>query len=226
MKIVLKLGGHLFFGDQINTQLIRGYASLIGELHKAGDRWVVVVGGGEVARSFVKAARELGADEAACDELAIKVTRANATLLVHALREVAEEVIPTTLEELRLLASRGKVVVTGGFQPGQSTMAVSALAASAIQAERMVVATDVDGIYTVDPKKHPDARPIARMGYGELWSMLGGFAQRAGEYPVMDAVGLAMLERIRVPVYYVNGFKLDSVREAVLGRSAGTIVSG
>ncbi|MDJ0270767.1 MAG: UMP kinase [Aigarchaeota archaeon] len=226
MNIVIKLGGHLLFGEDVDIGLLREYARLIRELYDGSGKWVIVVGGGHVARRYVRAARELGADETRCDMLAVRLTRANAELLALALGDTAEQAIPTSMEELKTLTGRGKIVITGGMQPGQSTMAVSALAASLIKAERIVVATDVDGIYTEDPKRSKDARLIKQLSYEELESMMQGFSQRAGEYPVIDAVGLAMLKRVKIPLYYVNGSKLETVREAILGRSAGTIVRG
>ncbi len=224
MNIVLKLGGHVIFGEQIDTDLLKQYASLIEDIFDGG-RWVVVIGGGETARKYIKTAKQLGLDETSCDETAIKITRVNAYLFARSLGNKACQRIPETVDEIRMLSDTGRVVVAGGLQPGQSTMAVSILAASVIGAERIVVATDVDGIYSDDPKKNREAKLIPRMSYEEMAVLAQKVSQKAGQYQIIDMVGLAMLLRTRIPLYYVNGYKLDMVRDAVLGKRAGTIVT-
>jgi len=221
---VLKLGGHLLFDEDINTEVLAKYAELLKRCYDGG-RWVVVVGGGSLARKYINAARKLGFDEASCDEIAVRVTRVHAYLLAKALDNVAVQRIPVSLDEITELSNTGRVVVVGGLQPGQSTLAVSALTASAIKAERVVVATDVDGIYTDDPKKNPEAKLIPRMSFQQLAEMARNVSQKAGEYKIVDAVGLAMVLRTHIPLYYVNGFHLNRVEDALFGRTAGTIVS-
>ncbi|MHA1577302.1 MAG: amino acid kinase family protein, partial [Candidatus Thorarchaeota archaeon] len=80
MRAVLKLGGSLLYGDanEINTDRIRLYADSIKVLVKDGNEFVIIVGGGKAARTFISAARELGANEAQCDWLGIKMARHNA----------------------------------------------------------------------------------------------------------------------------------------------------
>ncbi len=226
MNIVLKLGGHIIFGEKLNIQLLDQYRMVLADVFDGVGKWVVVVGGGLTARQYVDAGRMLGLDEATCDMLAIRITRVNAALTAHALGDLAIQSIPTSLEEIRSYAGLGKIVVTGGLQPGQSTMAVSALSASVIGAERIVVATDVDGVYTSDPKRNKDARLIPRLTYDELERLLASSSERAGEYPLIDRVGLSLLKRTMTPLYYVNGKHVEKVREALLGRSAGSIVTG
>ncbi|GBC68511.1 Uridylate kinase [archaeon HR01] len=225
MNIVLKLGGHLIFSERTNTGLLRRYCEMLADVFDGG-RWAVVVGGGSIARQYVNGARELGLDEASCDLLAIKITRVNAYLMASCLGDLAVQTIPTTLEELLAVMGLGKIVVTGGLQPGQSTIAVSAIVAAAIKAERIVVATDVDGVYTADPKVSADARLIPRLTFDELSRLVEHTSQRAGEYPLMDLVGLTLLRRARIPLYYVNGAYPERVRDALLGRGAGTVVEG
>jgi len=223
----LKIGGHLVFHkDKIDTETLSAIAATIEESYD-GDRWVVVVGGGGVARNYVKAARELGIDETTCDSIAVSVTRVNAYLLSSLLNDKAIQKIPTTLEELKTLTStaNGKIIVTGGMQPGQSTIAVSALAASTIKAERIIIATDVEGIYTEDPKKNPKAKLLQKITYQQLEELLNKIPQKAGEYQIIDTVGLTMIKRTKTPIYYVNGRNQEILKQAIQGVKAGTIVT-
>ncbi|MCS7133945.1 MAG: UMP kinase [Candidatus Caldarchaeum sp.] len=224
MNVVLKLGGSVVFGDEINVTALKRYAELLSDVYDGG-RWVVVVGGGALARRYIDAARKIGLDESSCDEAAIKITRVHAYLFARALGDFAVQTVPSSVDEIRFLTGFGKVVVSGGLVAGQSTMAVSIHAASVIGAERVVVASDVDGVYSDDPKKNPEAKLIPRMSFEELAEIGRKIPQYAGQYQVMDAVGLAMALRTRIPLYYVNGHRLNNVRDALLGRGAGTIVS-
>lgn len=223
--MVIKLSGHLVSsGDKINHQLIADYAKLLREMYNGKGKWVVVVGGGEIARRYVDAARALGADEVMCDEVATLITRANARLLAACLGNLAQQRIPTSTEELRELATDGKIVVMGGLQPGQSTVAVAALAASVVKAEKLIITTDVDGIYTSDPKVDPSAKPLPQISLSQLSKMVTELPQTAGKYPLIDNLAIAILQRSKITCVYLNGKKLEDVKKAIMGERVGTLV--
>ena len=224
MNIVVKIGGHLISTrDGINVDLFKRYSRLFSEIYDGG-RWCIVVGGGEEARRYVKAARSLGVNESICDLIAVKVTRINALLLASLLGERAIQKIPESLEELIQYSSRGKIVVMGGLQPGQSTIAVSALAAEAINADKLIVATDVDGIYTDDPKLNPDARFLEEVTLSQLMKIVEKTSHKAGEYKLIDMVAYKILSRSRIQTIYLNGMDPENVRRAIMGERVGTLI--
>lgn len=223
MSLVIKLGGHLLFGKEPNKALLTEYVSLLRRILEKTTKTVVVVGGGELSRTYIKAARDLGANEAVCDELGIMVSRINAHLLLHSLGDLAYPSVPTSLKELRDFIASKNVVVVGGFQPGQSTMAVAALAAETIRAEKLVVATDVDGIYTKDPKKSTDAKLIPETTFRELRKILE-VSHEAGEYKLIDEIALKVLERSRIVCVYVNGKEPTNLEKAIRGEKIGTMI--
>ena len=104
MRLVLKLGGSLLYGDadEIITDRVRAYAETIKSLVKDGNEFVIVVGGGKPARTFITAARTLGASEAQCDWLGIKMARHNAELLCAALGETSYPKMAKNLDELEV----------------------------------------------------------------------------------------------------------------------------
>ncbi len=227
MRLVLKIGGHLFSTREgISVEWIRRVAGVLREAHSEGDKWVVVVGGGVAARVFIEAARKLGADETKCDEIATEVTRIHAALFIEALGEKAYPLVVKNVDELRAaLVSRG-IAVAGGFWPGQSTFAVASYCAETAGAERVIVATDVEGIYNKDPKTHRDARIIPKLTYSELRNMMMGSPQLAGEYKLIDNVGLSILERSGIKLAMVDGRNVENIKRAILDGYAGTIVEG
>lgn len=227
MRLVVKIGGHLFSGREgVAVDWIRRAAEVVRNTHSEGDKWVVVVGGGMGARAYIEAARSLGADETLLDEIAISVTRLHAALFIQALGEKAYPLVVRGVEDLRAaLVSRG-IAVAGGFWPGQSTFAVAAYCAETIRADRLIVATNVDGVYDKDPKLYRDARVIPRLTYSELKGIVAGGSQQAGEYRLIDNVGLSILERSRIRLIIINGRDVENIRRAILGDYAGTVIEG
>src|SRR5207245_5900050 len=128
MRAVVKLGGALFRRDPDVTAL-KEMGKVLGGFVAEGNQLVLVAGGGENARTYISAARKLGAEESTCDLLGIQITRANAELLRLALGSIASSKIPAAFSDVPHCVGSGKTVVMGGLQPGPSASAVAALTA-------------------------------------------------------------------------------------------------
>src|SRR5260370_12527400 len=150
MRAVVKLGGALFRREP-DVVALEGMGRVLGRFVEEGNQLVLVAGGGENARTYLGAARKLGADESTCDLLGIQITRANAELLRLAMGSIASSKIPTMLSDFPHCVGSAKAMVMGGLQPGQSTNAVAALAAEITRAESLVHGTAVDRVYTDAP---------------------------------------------------------------------------
>src|SRR5713101_3439334 len=189
MRAVVKLGGALFLREPDVTAL-KAMGKVLEGFVEEGNQLVLVAGGGENARTYISAARKLGAEESTCDLIGIQLTRSNAELFRIALGEVGVPKIPTSIGDVPHLAHVGKVLVMGGLQPGQSTNTVAALAAEITRAELLVNGTDVEGVYTQDPKKFPKARLLRTVRVDKLldWAMSGEVF--AGRYELLDPLAL------------------------------------
>ncbi len=223
MKVVIKIGGHIF-NSVTSPQGVEAYSKLLKKLRSEGNRIVAVMGGGEEARKYIKTAKELGGTDFNCDLLGIEVCRLNARLLIIALGEDAYPEPPRTVEDLRKAIEGGKIVVVGGFQPGQSTNAVAALTAEAIGADLLVNATDVDGVYTSDPKKDSRAKKLDVVRTDELLALASRGKLEAGSYALFDPLAIRLVERSRIPTRIVNGGDLANIERAVRGENVGTLV--
>jgi uridylate kinase len=220
LKAVLKLGGFIFHSEPSGMK-IAAYAKVIKSFGRK-NQMVVVTGGGPIARKYINAARELGASEAVCDQIGIYVSRLNARVLAAGLGPSVFPDVPERFEDLGAFAGSGLTVVMGGLQPGQSTNAVAALAAEVIGAELMVNATDVDGVYTADPHKHPNAKKLDEVTPEELARILATGGVKAGEYALMDPVAIQIIRRSRIPVIVMNGRDPSSIEKALRGANVGT----
>ncbi len=223
MRAVLKLGGSLLYDDkgEVVIDLVKKYAEVVSQIVKAGHELVIVVGGGKPARKFITAARELGASEAQCDWLGIKLARNNAELFCAALGNLAYPKIVETLDELEVAIGFGKVVLMGGLIPGQSTNAVAAVASEIIGAEVLFNATNVDGIYDKDPKE-PGAKKLDRVNIEKLKTILSGGGTRAGEYRLFDPVAIRVVERSKIRTVIFNGKDPENLHRLMMGEKVGS----
>ena len=221
LRAVVKLGGGLFKRDP-DTTALKKMAGVLSGFAGEGNQLVLVAGGGQNARVYITAARKLGADESTSDLLGIELTRANAELLRIALGASAVSKIPTSVAEIPHLVGNGKVVVLGGLQPGQSTNAVAALAAEITRADMLVNGTDVEGVFTQDPKKNPKAKLIRSVHVDKLlsWAMAGEVF--AGRYELLDPLALKILQRARIPTRFVSLEDPGNIIGALKGKELGT----
>jgi uridylate kinase len=214
-------------GKHVNPQkpgLVAAYAETLRRLHQEGYRLAVVVGGGRVARDYIAAAGMVGVNRGLRDALGIEAARLNARLLAYALYPLAYPEPPRSLWEALEAAATGRIVVAGGFQPGQSTAGVAAVLAEALGADLLVLATTVQGVYTADPRREPGARLLRRLSYEELRSVLQQSVE-PGHYELLDPLALSIVERSRIPVRVVDGGDPANVARAVHGEPVGSLVA-
>lgn len=223
MKIVLKLGGHVF-PSKLDSGKLLAYTKLLKKLRRDKHKIVVVTGGGEDARKYIKIARELEGSEIVCDLFGIKISRLNALLLITSLGSVAYPEPPKTVWELKKAFELGKIVVMGGMQPGQSTNAVGGLSAEAIGADLFINATDVDGVYTEDPEKNASAKKLDVIKTDELLKLVLAGKLWAGSYELFDPVAIKIVERSRIVTRIIDGRKPENIERVIKGEAIGTLI--
>jgi uridylate kinase len=217
-RIVIKLSGRIFGMD--NVKILKDYASFFVKISKICQP-IVVAGGGNIARHYITHARSSGADESTLDELGIEISRLNAKLLIYALKNNAYSHPPTTLQEVKHAVDDGLIVVTGGLHPGQSTNGTAALIAEKIKAEQFLNATDVDGVYDMDPNKYKRAKKFKRIELKNLRNMLVHEDSIAGGYDLMDIVALKIIERSKIKTRILKA-DIKIIEKAIKGEDVGT----
>ena len=223
MRIVIRLGGSVV-ATPVNIQLLGEYAEILKRLKAQGHTLAVVVGGGALAREFIKIAKELGLPEKDQDDLAISVSRLFAQLFAKILGADACQKTPITVEEAAECLKNGRITVLGGLKPGMTTDTVAAMVAERINADMLVKATDQEGIYTKDPRKHPEAVKLDRVGFEDLQKFLAEDRHKAGIHQILDPEAVKILKAKRVKVHVLNGFKPQNLLLAVEGKNIGTII--
>jgi len=224
MRLVLRIGGSVI-ASPINPALISKYADLLKDLKNQGHEVTVVVGGGTLARELINLAKDLELDEQAQDEVAISASRIFAQLFLKRLRELGCEAIPLTIEDAAKCLRSGKIAVMGGLKPGMTTDTVAALIAENIKADLYVKATDQEGIYNKDPRKHTDAVKLEQLSFEDLSQVFAEDKHKAGIHQILDPEAVKILKKERVKVIVVNGFKPENVLAVVKGEKVGTLIA-
>ncbi|MFB6107137.1 MAG: UMP kinase [Halobacteriaceae archaeon] len=224
MKVAISVGGSVLVPD-LDAGRVRAYADVVERLRNEGWEVGAVVGGGAVAREYIQTARELGTNEIRLDELGIAATRLNARLLIAALGEDAAPSPAESYEEAGAAIHRGDVAVMGGVTAGQTTDAVSAALAEYVDADLLVYATSVPGVFSADPNADPDAVRFDRLTAGELVDVVADIEMSAGSSAPIDLLAAKLIERSRVPAVVLDGSDPENVLDAVLeGTHDGTDV--
>ena len=231
-KIVVKIGGSLLFTNknQINRKFLSTFCQVINEGANY-DQIVIVCGGGSLAREYITFLRENNVNEALCDLIGIDISHINSKIISGCLNDKAYPIIPKTLKDLSLALQFEKIIIMGGIQPGQSTTSVAMEVAEYIEAPKVIILTDVPGIYDKDPHKFRDAKLIKEISHDDLHTLLlkksSSMQSAAGEYRIFDIVSLQILRRSKIEVLITSGQNLDEFRKFWIENKKiiGTIIS-
>ena len=229
-RILLKLSGEALMGDDpygVNRETIDRIVSEVKEVVELGVEVGVVIGGGNIFRGMAPAAA--GMDRATADYMGMLATVMNALALQDAMRrqglesrvqsainieQVAEPYIRG--KAMRYL-EEGRVVIfaAGTGNPFFTTDTAAALRGMEMNVDIVVKATKVDGVYTDDPKTHPDAMRYQRVSFDEAI---------VKKLKVMDATALTLCRDQKLPICVFSNFKAGALRRVVLGEDEGTLV--
>lgn len=221
MKLVISLGGSLLTKD-FSVSGVKKYIDVLKRIAEKTDKLVVVVGGGRVCREYQAIAKELGATQDMRDYVGIKSTHFNASLVASALTKYAE--VPNNEKELKAALSKNKIVVAGGLKVGQSTDAVAAFAAKEINADLLINASNVNGVYDSNPKENKNAKRISQLNYAELKQILSKNAQLPGQYGLFDLRAVETISKAKIKTVFIDGTDAEEIYRAAFGKHDGSVV--
>ena len=214
MKVVVSIGGSVLVPDP-GSNRVREHAAVVEGLVADDCRVGAVVGGGGVAREYIAAGRELGANEIELDQLGIDVTRLNARLLIAALGEETVTAPAHDYEEAAEALRRDGLCVMGGVAPAQTTDAVGAALAEYVDADLLVYATSVSGVYSADPNETDDATKFEELSARELVDVIAGMEMNAGASAPVDLLAAKIIQRSGIRTVVLDGTDPDRIDRAV-----------
>ena len=222
MKIVVTIGGSIIIKDH-DFKKFRDYAEVLRNLKEENDVFVVV-GGGKTARDYIDIARSLEVSEAMCDDVGIEVTRLNAKLLIAALGPDAYPEVPHNFREALKFSDSNKIIVMGGTEPAHSTDAVGSILAEFVEADLLINATSVDGLYNKDPNKYSDAVMFKEVKPSKMMELMSSNEVKAGTYEFFDMTAIQIIKRSSIKTVIVNGENAQNILNAIEGNIGTTIV--
>ena len=231
-RILLKLSGEALAsssGFGIDTQRANDIAGRVREVRELGVDVAIVIGGGNLWRGRVGLG--VGMDRATADYMGMLATVMNALALMDALESQGVVTRVQSAIEMRAVAEpyirrrairhleKGRVVIFGGGtgNPYFSTDTAAALRAMEIDANVLIKATKVDGVYDCDPQTNPGAVRFERLSYLETLSR---------RLAVMDSTAVSLCMENKLPILVLNLWDPDALRRVLLGESVGTLVTG
>lgn len=217
MKITICFGGSIFNPEKIESEPLKEIAQVLVELKEEGHEILVVTGGGHTAKNYIRAAEELGSSHKDLDQLGIIITRLNARLLISALGELAEPEPPHNFEKAIRSNLSNKIPVMGGTKPGHTTDAVAAELADTSESDLLIFFTDVDGVYTADPKEDENAEKISKMTTSELAELMSKMEFKPGMTAIIDPLAAEILQKTDIRTLVLGRGKIKRLPEIIDG---------
>jgi len=229
-RVLLKLSGEALMGDDaygINRATITRIVHEVKEIVDLGVQVAVVIGGGNIFRGVAPAAE--GMDRATADYMGMLATVMNAMALQDAMKNIGlnarvqsalsiEQVAEPYIrgKAIRYL-EEGRVVIFGAGtgNPFFTTDTAAALRGMEINAEIVIKATKVDGVYTDDPKTNPEAMRYKTISFDEAIIK---------NLKVMDATALTLCRDQKLPIAVFSIFKQGALKKVIMGEDEGTMV--
>ena len=229
-RVLLKVSGEALMGDDqygINTGVIDRIAQDVKQAADAGSEICMVVGGGNIFRGLAGAAK--GIERATADYMGMLATVMNALALQAGLERVGvssrvQSAIamnnvcePYVRRRAMRHMEKGRVVIfaAGTGNPFFTTDTAAALRAAEMGCDAMLKATNVDGVYSADPKKFPDAVRYESLSYHEVL---------AQNLQVMDAAAISLSRENRIPILVFSLAEAGALKEVLAGRGRATII--
>jgi len=230
-RILLKLSGEAFMGKQsfgIDDETVANIAREVQDVHHLGVGIGVIVGGGNIFRGRTSGAR--GVERVTADQMGMLATVINALALQNALEKLEVPTRVLTAIEMAQLAEpfirrrairhleKGRVVIfaAGTGNPYFSTDTAAALRAKEINAEVILKATKVDGIYDADPHTTDTAKMFDRISYLDVISR---------SLAVMDTTAVSLCMDHNLPIIVFNLTRSGNIKRVVLGEKVGSLVT-
>lgn len=229
-KVILKLSGEALAGDQgfgIAHDMLVSVAKQVSEVQKLGVEMALVVGGGNIWRGISGSSQ--GMDRATADYMGMLATVMNALALQDALEQYNIQTRVLSAIEMRQIAEpyirrrairhmeKGRIVIfaAGTGNPYFSTDTTAALRAAELEAEVILMAKRVDGVYDSDPLKNPNAKKFSKLSYIDVLNKGLG---------VMDSTATSLCMDNNIPLIVFNLNKNGNIIKALQGEPIGTYV--
>jgi len=220
---VISVGGSLIVPDEIDTTFLSSFKQFIIKRIEKGDRFILIAGGGKTARKYQKAAAEVsGIDNEEKDWIGIHSTRLNAHLLRTIFKIWANPKVVSDFEDD--IDFKEKILVGAGWKPGCSTDFDAVHIAKKYHADTIINLSNIDYVYTEDPKLNPKAKKIENISWKDFRKIVGDVWDPGMSAP-FDPIASREAEKAKIKVAIMNGRDLSNLNDFLDGKKfKGTLI--
>ncbi len=225
--IVVSVGGSLIVPNDIDVSFLHNFRELLLKKTGSGSSFFIIAGGGKLARNYQDAAREVrgedGLDREDADWMGIHSTRLNAHLLRTIFIEEAQaRIVKNPTHRLR---GKENIIIGAGWKPGWSTDYCAVMAAKTLGATKLVNLSNIDYVYTADPRKDPTATKIEKTNWADFRKLIPEEWDPGLSSP-FDPIAAKEAESLGLEVAIMNGAKLGEFENYLDGKPfVGTVIS-
>lgn len=224
--IVLSLGGSLIIPEKIDFKFLHEFKNTLQRYYST-HKFVIVCGGGIVARLYIDALKEEKLSEKDLSLAGIRATRMNASFLMQFFGEEANDYLPTDMKDIANCLKKNDVVICGAlrFVPHSTSDGTAARIAHHFNSY-FVNLTNVTGLYDSDPRKNKDAKFIAHESWKDFERRALAIKHKPGQHFVLDQEAAVLIEKSKIDTYIV-GKDIDNFKRIIEGKPfKGTLISG
>ncbi|MCS7093090.1 MAG: UMP kinase [Patescibacteria group bacterium] len=225
--IVISVGGSLIVPNGgIDTKFLANLNHFIRAQVAKGRRFILIAGGGKIARHYQEAGRTVigNINDEDLDWLGIHATRFNAHLLRTIFQDIAHPRIITNYDK-KLSNWKEPVAIGAGWKPGWSTDYDAVILARDFRANLVINLSNVEGIYDKDPKKYPEAKIINKITWDEVEKIIGT-EWRPGLNAPFDPIATPLAKRLGLTVIVTSGHNFNNLEKIIEGKSfKGTVIT-
>lgn len=224
---VISLGGSVIVPKEIDSEFLHAFRKMLLTL-TSHYSFVLVCGGGAIAREYIDALRREGKNEAEQTTAGIRATRGNALFVMQWFGERANRSLPKTMKAVQADLSKKDIVICGAlrYRPHTTSDTTAALLAQQLKAPFLNI-TNVPGLYTSDPRTHPSAKLIPSITWEAFEKKAKAHRYKPGQHFVLDQQAATIIHKHKIPTFLVAGNDLFNIHATLQGKlRKGTQIIG
>ena len=222
---MISLGGSRIVPDEVDEKFLVRFKKLIDS--HTSHKFVAVTGGGSTSRKYISALRKLGKTTKSQSMSGIAITRLHAGFMARFFGKSANEIIPENMKKIKNLLNKNQIVFCGGLRyEKDNTSDGTAAKISAYLKCPFINLTNVNGLYTSNPKKSKNAKFIGKITWKNFYDIARKIEFKAGQNFVLDQSAANGIVDKKIPTYIVGS--LGAIDKILKGKKdfGGTVISG
>ncbi|HSR89178.1 MAG TPA: UMP kinase [Candidatus Udaeobacter sp.] len=221
---IISVGGSIIIPTEgFNIEFLKKFKELILARIKLGEKFILVIGGGATCRKYQQAMKEsVGASDEELDWLGIHTTHLNARFVGMLFKDLAEKEL--IINPTKKIKSKKSILIAGGWKPGCSTDHDAVLLAKTYGAKEIINASNISYVYTADPKKDASAKPLPKLTWPEMKSIVGDKWNPGANLP-FDPKAAKTAAKLKLKVSFIKGTDLIQFAKVLNGEGFdGTVI--